>query len=192
VTSFSIRPASDADAPAIHDVIAAAFTDHPEVADLWADVVARGHVRGQLVAVDDATGAVVGHVGLSQSWVDARRELVDVWILSPLSTRPDHERKGVGSALVAGAIEAAREGGAPLLFLEGSPQFYGQRGFEHARARGFSAPSARTPDPAFQVVVLDTWEDWMTGAVVYRDVWWEHDAAGLRDPDLAQVEEMLG
>ena len=25
----------------------------------------------------------------------------------------------------------------------------------------------------------------MTGALVYRDVWWEHDAAGLRDPDLA-------
>ena len=28
----------------------------------------------------------------------------------------------------------------------------------------------------------------MTGRVVYRDVWWEHDATGLRDPLLAQVE----
>ena len=33
---------------------------------------------------------------------------------------------------------------------------------------------------------------WMTGAVVYRDVWWEHDAAGLRDPYLARVEQLLG
>ena len=32
----------------------------------------------------------------------------------------------------------------------------------------------------------------MTGALVYRDVWWEHDAAGLRDPDLAELEEVLG
>ena len=32
----------------------------------------------------------------------------------------------------------------------------------------------------------------MTGALVYRDVWWEHDAAGLRDPDLAELEEILG
>jgi len=28
----------------------------------------------------------------------------------------------------------------------------------------------------------------MTGRLVYRDVWWSHDSAGLRDPDLADLE----
>jgi putative acetyltransferase len=28
----------------------------------------------------------------------------------------------------------------------------------------------------------------MTGQVIYRDVWWRHDSAGLRDPLLAQLE----
>ena len=93
--------------------------------------------------------------------------------------------------MVEAAIERARAAGIPALFLEGSPQFYGARGFESASARGFVPASARTPDLAFQVVVLDAWEDWMTGALVYRDVWWEYDAAGLRDPDLAEVEEIL-
>ncbi len=192
MTSFSIRPSTDADAEAIHAVIAAAFTDHAEVADLWDEVVSRGHDRASLVAVDEASGEVVGHVGLSEAWVDARRELVDVWILSPLSTRPDRERQGVGSALVEAAIEAARALGVPALFLEGDPRFYGRRGFESASGRGFLPASARTPDRAFQVVTFDVWESWMTGALVYRDVWWEHDAAGLRDPDLAQLEEVLG
>ncbi len=32
----------------------------------------------------------------------------------------------------------------------------------------------------------------MTGRVVYPDVWWRHDAAGLRDPDLASLEDLLG
>ena len=82
---------------------------------------AAGTPAASIVAVDEASGEVVGHVGLSHAWLDARRELVDVWVLSPLSTRPDRERHGIGSALVAAAIEAARRRGVPALFLEGEP-----------------------------------------------------------------------
>ena len=31
-------------------------------------------------------------------------------------------------------------------------------------------------------------EDWMTGQLVYRDVWRRHDTARLRDPLLAGLE----
>ena len=44
------------------------------------------------------------------------------------------------------------------------------------------------PGPAFQAVPLAAYESWMTGRVVYRDVWWEHDSTGLRDPLLAEIE----
>ncbi len=134
---------------------------------------------------------MAAHVGLSPAWVDARRELVDVWMLSPLSVHPDHQRRGLGTALVAAAIEAARAGGAPLLFLEGDPGYYGPRGFRPAHELGFLPPSDRVPVPALQVVRYDGAEDWMTGRVVYPDVWWRYDAAGLRDPELARIEEEL-
>jgi len=32
-------------------------------------------------------------------------------------------------------------------------------------------------------VVFEGREDWMTGQLIYPDTWWEHDAAGPRDPD---------
>ena len=185
-----LREAAESDAAAVHRVVAEAFGESAGVAELWDEVVGRGHARRSIVAVADAE--VVGHVGLSHAWLDARRTLVDVWLLSPLSTRPDRQRQGVGSALVRAATEAARAGGAPALFLEGDPRFYGARGFGPAHDRGFVAPSARTPERAFQVVTFEAWEEWMTGAVIYHDVWWEHDAAGLRDPLLAEVEELLG
>ena len=38
-----------------------------------------------------------------------------------------------------------------------------------------------SPAPAFQVATLPGYEQtWMTGALVYPDVWWRHDAVGLR------------
>ena len=144
-------------------------------------------LRASLVAEQD--GKVVGHVGLSHAWLDARRRLVDVWLLSPLSVVPARQGQGIGTRLLAAAVEEARSSGTPLLFLEGSPDYYGSRGFERAGAHGFVPASARTPDAAFQVVRFAGHEDWMTGQVIYRDVWWRHDSAGLRDPLLAQIEE---
>ena len=157
------------------------------VARLWADLERTEALRGSLVAV--IAGEVVGHVGLSHAWLDTRRALVDVWLLSPLAVAPAHQGRGLGGRLVAAAIEAARAALAPLVFVEGDPDYYGIQGFEPALQHGFTPASARTPGPAFQVVRCAGHEDWMTGQVIYRDVWWRHDAAGLRDPLLAEMEE---
>ena len=46
--------------------------------------------------------------------------------------------------------------------------------------------------PRASVVVPFALEEWMTGRVVYPEVWWRHDSTGLRDPDLAEVEAALG
>jgi putative acetyltransferase len=195
VTDVEIRPVEPGDADAVLWVVRAAFgadrsAHGTQVADLWADVRAGDHLLAERIAV--VAGEVVGHVGVSHCWIDARRELVDACMLSPLSTSPAHQRAGIGSALVAAAIDAARGIDRPMLFLEGSPTFYGSRGFEPASAYGFEPPTRRVPAPAFQVVVLAEQPDWMTGRVVYPDVWWRHDSTGLRDPDLAEVEAALG
>ena len=196
VTSgLEIRPAEPSDADAVLEVIRAAFgagaqAHGDQVADLWAEVRAGDHLLAERVAVVD--GALVGHVGVSHCWVDARRELASACMLSPLSTAPAHQGNGIGTALVAAAIDAARGLGRPALFLEGSPSYYGSRGFEPASAHGFEPPTLRVPAPAFQVVMLKDQPDWLTGRVVYPEVWWRHDSTGLRDPDLAEVEAALG
>jgi putative acetyltransferase len=188
--SFEVRPEQTADRESVRRVVTAAFgADDPahgsDVARIWDGL--GHHRRAGLVA--EERGVVLGHVGLSQGWVDARRDLVEVWVLSPLSVVPERQREGLGTALVAAAIGTARGSGTPALFLEGSPFYYGPRGFERADRHGFlPAALERTPRAAFQVVVFDAHEPWMAGQLIYPSVWWEHGAAGLRDPELAELE----
>jgi putative acetyltransferase len=190
--TVDVRPSSPADRSGIEQVIRAAFgagqpTHGDEVVELWRELEQSGLVRISLVAVGD--GQVAGHVGVSHAWLDARRALVDVLLLSPLSVLPSLQRLGIGTALLAAVLATAEETGKPAMVLEGSPFYYGRRGFDRGSAHGIVAPSDRTPDAAFQVVRFGAWEQWMTGRVVYPDVWWRRDAAGLRDPVLAELEK---
>jgi putative acetyltransferase len=103
-----------------------------------------------------------------------------VLVLSPLSVLPVRQGRGIGSALVRYALRELDERPEPLVFLEGSPAYYARFGFVPGAELGFRRPSRRIPRAAFQVLRLPTYEEWMTGTLVYHRVWWDHDAVGLR------------
>lgn len=177
----SIRLQTDDDHAAVRRVITAAFGDDGvHVADLAEALAADRAGRDGLRFVAEVGGEVVGQTQLSRSWLDAPARLVEVLVLSPLAVAPGFQNRGVGGALVDHAIAAAPATGLPLLFLEGSPSYYSRFGFEPGGRSGFTAPSVRIPEEAFQVVTLPAHEPWMTGAVVYSDVFWRFDAVGLR------------
>jgi len=188
---MQIRSVVPAEEPAAEAVVAAAFGEARDgrVVQMMRALQSSGAARASLVAVVDEE--VVGHVGLSRGWVDARRELAEVLVLSPLSVRPDHQGRGVGTALVAAALETAEGRGAPAVFLEGSPEYYGPRGFRSASALGFERPSTRVPDPGFQVALLSSYQPWVVGRLVYPEAFWTTDTVGLRDPELARLEAQI-
>jgi putative acetyltransferase len=179
--NVTVRPQRPAERAAVRDVVTRAF-GRTAVADLAEALQDAPAGAAGLSYVAEAGGRVVGHVQLSRSWLDAPERLVEVLVLSPLSVLPDHQRQGIGTLLVRHAQDAAAKFGAPLLFLEGDPAYYSRLGFEPASPRGFTSPSVRIPDPAFQVVVLPNHERWMTGALVYAEQFWAHDCVGLRQP----------
>ena len=173
-------------------VVGAAFDEPPDghVVRMLRALDSSGATRARIVAVADK--GIVGHVQLSRGWLDARRSLVEVLVLSPLSVAPDHQRRGIGAQLVAAAVTAAGRLQAPAVFLEGSPAYYSRCGFEAAVARGFAAPSVRIPEPAFQVTLLPNHQEWMVGQLIYPEAFWATDAVGLRDPLLRDIEGSSG
>src|SRR4051794_40471981 len=188
---MDIRDSRPAEARAVEEGVSAAFGEPAGggVVQMMRALQDSEAARASLVAVVDEE--LVGHVGLSRGWVDARRELAEVMVLSPLSVRPDRQGRGVGTALVAAALETAGGHGAPAVFLEGSPNYYGRRGFSSASPLGFERPSTRIPDRGFQVALLSSYQPWMVGRLIYPEAFWTTDTAGLRDPDLERVEAQI-
>lgn len=192
MTTCTVRLECPGDRDAVDGLVRAAFGEEgAAVAGLveeLGELVAVG-AAGCLVAED--AGEVVGHVGLSRGWLDAEPRLVTVQVLSPLSVRPDRQRQGVGRVLVDAAADEAARSGAPVVLLEGDPGYYSRLGFEPASRHGLVPPSTRIPDPACQVRLLPAYEPWMTGALVYPDVFWRLDLVGFRGGRLAEVRRAL-
>jgi putative acetyltransferase len=174
-----VRAEAPADAGRVRALVAAAFDPEP-VAELL-EALRRSSAWRDLSFVAESDGYVVGHVSFTRGWLDTRSRLVEVLVLSPLSVDPAAQGRGVGSALVRRALQLLQDRSEPLVFLEGSPAFYGRLGFRAGASAGFSAPSTRIPPAAFQFVALPSYQPSMTGALVYPDAFWEHDAVGLRE-----------
>lgn len=184
---WTVRPEHEDDVRVVDEVVAAAFGG-PQVPELlwalreewcWLDL-------SYVVEPADEPGTVVGHVSYTRAFVDAPDRLVDVLVLSPLSIRPDHQRQGAGRALVLTTLSRLADRPEPLVLLEGDPAYYSRLGFVPATGLGLTRPSVRIPEPAFQAWPLPSYDASVTGALVYPDVFWRHDAVGLREDPLAR------
>jgi putative acetyltransferase len=176
------------DHQAVCDLHLAAFADQGIVAALVDALRVAAAPLAPVSFVATIGDQVVGHVLLSASRLDAPRRILDVLVLSPLGVLPGFQNRGIGTRLIERALATAERQGVPLLFLEGSPDYYGKRGFERADEVGFRSPSLRIPAPAFQVARLSAYEPWMTGTLVYSETFWALDCVGLRDPQPATTD----
>ena len=178
---IEIRPEAETETGAVEAIHQRAFRESGEKIVALVRALRRAPAALPPISLVAVQGDVpTGHILLSAGRLDAARRLVDVFTLSPLAVDPTQQRRGVGTALIAAALQEADRLGVPLVFLEGSPEYYGARGFERASALGFRSPSLRIPDVAFQVARLSRFEQWMTGSFVYSEAFWTLDCVGLR------------
>jgi putative acetyltransferase len=157
------------DHEAVAAVVGAAFGHQPEVRHLPRLIRESPQYVAELELVARVEGAVVGHTMISHAAVvDDQGTRRDVLTLSPLAVLPEHERQGIGGALVREALARAERTAAPLVLLEGSPAYYPRFGFTDARPLGitFDLPDWAPPE-AGMVYLLPRYDPAVRGHVDY-------------------------
>lgn len=165
-----IREVTPADHDAVRRVVDAAFGDEP-VSTMVAGIRASELHRPELELLAEAEGEVVGHVMISGTTLRGEAGERTVAMLTPLAVLPESQRQGIGSALVAAVLAAADDLDEPLVVLEGSPAYYGRRGFTSAAERGITIPIPDwAPPEAAQVALLSAYDPAdpsLRGEIVY-------------------------
>ena len=103
----------------------------------------------QLSLVAEEDGRLVGHVIGSRGRIDEAPAIG----VGPVSVHPDHQGRGVGSALMYAVLGAAQALDEPVVVLLGNPAYYARFGFGPASAVGIAAPEPEWGD-LFQALAL--------------------------------------
>jgi putative acetyltransferase len=131
-----VRDETRDDVCAIAEVTIAAFatleiSNHTEQFVLEA-LRAADALAVSLVAETD--GRVIGHIAFSP--VILSDGTPDWYGLGPVSVTPEHQRRGIGKALIEEGLSRLRDMDARGCCLVGHPHYYGRFGFEHPSRLG--------------------------------------------------------
>lgn len=102
--------------------------------------------------VAERAGRVVGHILFSPVRLDPDPGAPRGAGLAPVAVLPDHQRRGIGGALVREGLSRCRALGVEFVVVLGDPGYYGRFGFRRASAKGLA--NEYGADAAFGVVEL--------------------------------------
>ena len=93
----------------------------------------------------------LGHVLFSELPIETGGGPLRAAALAPLAVAPEHQRQGIGAALIRAGLEACRNCGVAAAIVLGDPDYYPRFGFSSAAARNLRAPFS---GPAFMALEL--------------------------------------
>lgn len=138
--NVTVRRETDADIPAIEEIITSAFAGVEHSDQSEADIVRKlrdaDALSVSLVAVVD--GQIVGHVAVSPVTIE---DGTGGWFgIGPIAVEPDVQGKGIGSLLMVWALAALDRGDAGGVVVLGDPAFYQRFGFVQTELLTYPGP----------------------------------------------------
>ncbi len=120
-----IRAEEEKDCAAVYAVNASAFET---LAEAHLVDVLRSQVRPVVSLVAEDGGEIVGHIMFSPVSLSGHPKL-KIMGLAPMAVTPEHQRKGIGSALVRAGLEQCQQLGFGAVVVLGHPEYYPRFGF---------------------------------------------------------------
>lgn len=165
MTNGDIRLSRPDDLPHLAALYPLAFPDE-DLLEILHALLARDDMIS-LVAVKDSD--VVGHIVFAPcSLADKSAKLA---LLGPLAVHPDHQKIGLGSALIRDGFKRLTEERYAKVLVLGDPRYYGRFGFEaEATIQPPYALSAEW-DGAWQGLSLARDEEEFSGTLIVPEPW---------------------
>jgi len=107
----------------------------------------------ELSLVAEVDGTVSGHILFYPVVIESGAGSHWTLALAPMAVIPELQNKGIGSALVAAGLEAAKRQGHRSVIVLGHAEYYPRFGFRPASKWGIRAPF-EAPDEAFLALEL--------------------------------------
>ena len=134
---IAIRPETPEDRPLVYSINQVAFGRSDE-ADLVDRLRLEGVVLLSLVALIQKQ--IVGHVLFSRMWIESTAGRIPAVALAPTAVLPEHQRHGIGSALVHCGLEWLQRPGERIVVVLGDPRYYSRFGFLSEKAKSLESP----------------------------------------------------
>ena len=160
---YAVRPEEPPDYGAIRTLLERAFAPSLEEAELVDALRAAGDLVPELSLVGVLDEAVVAHIAFSRASLTSGHEVL---ALAPMAVLPEHQREGLGAALIEEALRLATATDAPLVVVLGHAEYYPRFGFEPAGALGIDAPFD-VPAEAWMALRLPRYDAAVRGTVRY-------------------------
>jgi putative acetyltransferase len=149
---ISIRSEAPSDIAAIRTVNERAFgrLDEANIVDRI-----RASCAESVSLVATIGDRIVGHILFSPATIEKDGRITKGMGLAPMAVLPEHQRRGIGTALVAEGLTTLRRRSCPFVIVLGHPEYYPRFGFEPASKRGVRCQRDGVPEDAFMVLALD-------------------------------------
>ena len=161
-----LRQETPADYDAVYKLIAEAFAAAEHADGTEQDLVAALRKSGafipELSIVAEIDGELAGYILFTTAKVGDD----EVLALAPLAVKPQHQRQGVGRALIAKGHEIAAELGYEYSLVLGSETYYPRAGYIPAAQLGVEVPEG-FPSENFMAVKLRENAKPICGPVTY-------------------------
>jgi putative acetyltransferase len=144
-----IRPEERKDQAAVHALNARAFESAAEAT--LVDLL-REHARPVVSLVADHEQEIIAHIMFSPVSLIGHADL-RIMGLAPMAVAPEHQRKGVGSALVQAGLEHCKRLGFGAVVVLGHPGYYPRFGFVPSTRFGITS-EYDAPEEAFMAMEL--------------------------------------
>jgi putative acetyltransferase len=126
-----VRKEENTDFDAITEVTIAAFQDHPisRQTEHFIIKALRAADALTLSLVAEIDGKIVGHIAFSP--IAISDGTTDWYGLGPVSVLPNHQKQGIGKALINEGLSLLKDMGAQGCALVGPPEYYIKFGFKN-------------------------------------------------------------